>query len=1730
MRLVHLPLLLAALAVPALAATFPTTWTPVAINPGDGGVEYLGDPAGDGQGNGRDIVGTNENPAFYVASDATHFFFRIRLDLSPLQSENDLRPYGWGILIDADGDVRDYDFLLMVNGITETLDYRQKTTKTLAGDPSETADVTLLSTPLVYTGPTHNIQVGPAGSSINGTPDFFLDVAISLSSFYGVNPDGGAYLNFSPSTPLMFWVGVSNSSQSIQTDLGGTLLAPGAGTLPGTVSNPVLLCTTDSACGGTTSGLICVTGTCASGCRGTDGNGCPAGQTCSSTDSTPGTCNLDPPPPAPVVLTPANGAQLADNSPTFTGTATPGTLVRVYVDLVLMGSTTAAGDGTWSFTLTGDLTDGVHGASATATNISTGATSARSATNTFLVDTTAPDAPTISSPVSGSATSDTTPVVSGTAEAGSTVRVFVDGSATPACTTTASSTGAWSCEVTPALTQGAHTVTATATDGVGNVSAPTSTVTVTIDTTAPAAPTLSAPADGAHLASASVTITGTAEAGSTVTVILDGSVAGTTTASGTGAWSFSPASSLTEGSHTVRVTATDAAGNVSPSSPTNGFTVDLTAPVAPAVASPANGSVTNTATPTLSGTAEPGSTVTVTLDGAVIGTAVATSAGTWSLTPPSSLTEGPHTVSATATDAAGNVSPASATGTFTVDLTAPASPTLASPANGAVVATASPAISGTAEAGSTVTVILDGLVVGTATASSTGAWSFTLPASLADGAHTVRATSTDGAGNVSASSPTHTFTVDTQAPAAPVIGSPATGTTTSDTTPTLTGTAEAGSTVRVFVDGGTTPACTATASSTGAWSCTVSPALTEGSHAFTATATDAAGNVSPGSSGVTLVIDATPPGAPTITTPVSGTVTREATPLVSGTAEAGSTVTVFLDGSSTPACTVVASTTGEWSCAPLTPLADGPHTVVVRTTDGAGNASPPAGSSFSVDTQAPAAPALLAPLEGATTSPFPTFSGTAEAGSTVRIFVDGATAPACTAIATPLGAFTCVAQAALAAGSRSATATATDAAGNASGTSAPRTFVVGATQPPGPPVVLAPAAGSSTSDTTPTVSGFAAPGSSVRVFVDGEATPACTATADAQGAFACDVAPALAAGAHSLVATASDASGTSGPSAPVLFTVDTQAPAAPAITAPAPGDTTGPQPLVRGTAEAGATVTVFFDGATTAACTALADASGAWACASSVALSLGAHVVTARATDAAGNASAPSADVGFTVAAGQAPAAPLLTSPAPDALLADATPRFSGTAAPLSAVAVYVDGATTPACTTTADSQGRFACTPLTALPDGAHSATATASDGTATSPPSPTVPFTIDTTPPATPVVTSPAVNASTGRQPTLAGTAEAGSTVVVRVDGLVVCQVTASSTGAWSCTLTQPLAPGAHEATATATDAAGNTSAPSSAVPFTVLAEPRAPVLVQPAAGATTTDTTPTFVGLAEPNSQVTVRVDGVVVCTATADGAGGFSCTPATPLALGAHSATVTNETAGGSASSAPRAFTVVAEPPPAPTVTSPSSGQRTSDRTPTVQGTAEPGATVRVFIDGVEVCTATADAQGRFSCAPTTPLAAGDHVVTATTTTGTGTSPPSAAVTFTVTHTPPVLTTPVDGATVTPNPTFTGTATPGSQVTVFVNGEAACTATAAADGTWSCQAQGLPPGTHAVSVRTVDGEGTTLDSAPRSVVVPPLGVRGGGCDCSAGGLEAIAGLAALLAGARRRRRGPSRSRGG
>ncbi|MBI3638682.1 MAG: adhesin, partial [Thaumarchaeota archaeon] len=179
-----------------------------------------------------------------------------------------------------------------------------------------------------------------------------------------------------------------------------------------------------------------------------------------------------------------------------------------------------------------------------------------------------------------------------------------------------------------------------------------------------------------------------------------------------------------------------------------------------------------------------------------MGSATATG-GSWSIVT-STLSDGSHTIRANATDAVGNTGANSASIILTIDTTAPVV-TITSPTNNAQVFTNMPIIQGTSsDSGSGVKKVEVSIDYGAYTlATGTTSWSYTPYGPLSVASHTVTARATDNSGKTATTSPmTFTVTVDTTAPAAPLITN--SSLTTNNKTPKIVGTAEAGSTVKLF--------------------------------------------------------------------------------------------------------------------------------------------------------------------------------------------------------------------------------------------------------------------------------------------------------------------------------------------------------------------------------------------------------------------------------------------------------------------------------------------------------------------------------------------------------------------------------------------------------------------------------------------------------------------------------------------------------------------------------------------------------------------------------------------------------------------------------------------------------------------------------------------------------------------------------------------------------------------
>ncbi|EHU2076506.1 Ig-like domain-containing protein, partial [Acinetobacter baumannii] len=870
------------------------------------------------------------------------------------------------------------------------------------------------------------------------------------------------------------------------------------------------------------------------------------------------------------------------------------TAVTVVINGVTYNATVDKTAGTWTVSVPGSGlvadADKTIDAKVTFTDAA-GNSSTVNDTQIYTLDTAAPAAPVID-PVNG------TDPITGTAEPGSTVTVTYPNGDT--ATVVAGPDGSWSVP-NPGLNDGDE-VEAIATDPAGNPSLPG---TATVDAVGPNTDGVNFTVDSvtadnvinASEASGNVTVTGVlknvpADAANTVvTVVINGQTYTATVDSTAGTWTVSvPGSDLTaDADKTIdaKVTFTDAAGNSSSVNDTQTYTIDTTAPDAPVI-NPVNG------TDPITGTAEPGSTVTVTYPDGSTTTVVAGPDGTWTVPNPG-LNDGDK-VTAIATDPAGNPSlPGTATVdavgpntdgvNFTVDSVTADNVINASEASGNVTVTGVLKNVPADAANTVVTVVINGQTYTATVDSTAGTWTVSVPGSdlTADADKTIDAkvTFTDAAGNSSSVNDTHTYTVDTVAPNAPVLDP-------INATDPVSGQAEPGSTVTVTYPDGTT--ATVVAGPDGSWSVPNPGNLVDG-DTVTATATDPAGNTSlPGTGTVSADIT-----APVVA--LDDVLTNDSTPALTGTVnDPTATVVVNVDGVDYPA---VNNGDGTWTLADntLPALTDGPHTITVTATDAAGNAGTDT-AVVTIDTTAPNAP-VLDPINA--TDPV---SGTAEAGSTVTVtYPDGTTA---TVVAGTDGSWSVPNPGNLVDGD-TVTATATDPAGN---TSLPGTGTVSA-DITAPVVALDDVL---TNDSTPALTGTVNdPTATVVVNVDGTDYPAVN-NGDGTWTLADNTLPALADGPHTITVTATDAAGNVGNDTAVV-TIDTSVPVV-SLDDLTTNDTT---PALTGAIDdPTATVVVNVDGIDYPATN---NGDGTWTLADNTlpALIDGPHTVTVTATDPAGN-------------------------------------------------------------------------------------------------------------------------------------------------------------------------------------------------------------------------------------------------------------------------------------------------------------------------------------------------------------------------------------------------------------------------------------------------------------------------------------------------------------------------------
>jgi len=467
---------------------------------------------------------------------------------------------------------------------------------------------------------------------------------------------------------------------------------------------------------------------------------------------------------------------------------------------------------------------------------------------------------------------------------------------------------------------------------------------------------------------------GKADSGVLVHIYRGNELIGQVVADANGDWSFTPRLPLADGRHVITILHEYPDGDVSDFSAPYVINVDKNVPDTPLISGVLDDegritgvigeqTITDDSRPTIEGTAEAHANIIIYDKGKQIGMAKVDADGNWSFTPEFPLADGTHLLSYAAVDRAGNASEPSVAFEFVVDTRAEkinifvADDDVGSVQgemfSGSVTDDSTPTLAGSATAGGVVSIYEGTTLLGQTNADVDGTWQFTLPA-LSEGVHTLHATVTLVAKGESAPSKPFLLTVDLTEPFKPsieqvmddagaVVGLVERDGRTDDDTPTLSGKAEAGSTVHIHANDNLLGSVLADAN--GSWTFTPARPLGDDSYAFTVKAEDKAGNLSEASDPFVITIDtvlATPPTIDSVYDDVgsktgqlvTGEETDDYRPDISGTAEAGSTVVIRDHGIEIGR--VQADGDGKWTFTPAVNLAEGAHALTAEsmTADG----------------------------------------------------------------------------------------------------------------------------------------------------------------------------------------------------------------------------------------------------------------------------------------------------------------------------------------------------------------------------------------------------------------------------------------------------------------------------------------------------------------------------------------------------------------------------------------------------------------------------------------------------------------------------------------------------------------------------------------------------------------------------------------------------------------------------
>ncbi|MEN5128286.1 BapA/Bap/LapF family large adhesin [Pseudomonas alloputida] len=1128
----------------------------------------------------------------------------------------------------------------------------------------------------------------------------------------------------------------------------------------------------------------------------------------------------------------------------------------------LLGSATVGADGRFTVTFDTPQTNGQV----------IGVTQVDAASNTSpAINVTTPDL-TPPAPLTNVVLNNNGLTLTGLGEAGATVTVHgQDG--TIIGTGLVAANGSFTLTLNSAQLNAQH-LSVTQTDAGNNTS--TAVAVTAPDFTPPTAPT------ALVLSGSGLQLTGNAEAGSTVTVRdASGNVLGTAVAGSNGTFQVTLNSAQTNG-QMLQVTATDAAGNVSPAAPYTA--ADTTPPAAVTnLAVSANGA-------TLTGDGEAGATVTVRApDGTVLGNATVAADGHFSVSlSPAAITG--ESLSVVQADAAQNVSPAQS-------VTAPGALAPATPDN-LILAADGLSVTGTAEAGSTIKVYgPNGVLLGSSPVANDGTFTVNLGSAQANGeVLQVSATGPDG----SVSLPATLLAPDTTAP------QPLTNLALSSDGLVLSGRGEAGATVTVIGEGGIDLG-TAVVDANGNFNVNLNSAQINGEQ-LSASQSDVAGNES-NSVNLTAPDRVAPDAAGNLAFAGGGS-------LLNGTGEAGAAVRVLAaDGSVLGSATVRADGTFQVSLA--SPQANGQQVQVVLT-DAAGNQSA-ASAITAPDTTPPTAPGELAVSGDGVT-----LTGRGEVGARVTV-TNPAGEEIGSATVDASGHFTITLSPALG-NAELLSFTQADAAGNVS---AVATLQTPDFTPPDPLTqVVINADGS-------VVSGLGEAGATV-IVSNAAGTVLGTGIVLADGSFSVELSPAQINN-QTLSVLQADPPGN------VSLPVNVQAPdltppaAATELRLNAAGDELG------GVGEVGATVRVYVG--ITQVGTGTVGADGTFIVELDAA-QLDGQVLQVTLTDAAGNIS----PISSVTAVDTTPPAAVV------AIINDSGTQVIGTAEAGTRVTVVNNNGDLLG-QVTVEPDGTFVLD-LNRPQINGETLTIIAQDATG----NPSVPLAVtapDLTPPVQP--TDLLLNAA---GTSMTGTAEAGSTITVRgPNNNIVGTVEVGENGQF----TVPISPAQNNGqllTVVSTDDAGNASV---AVPYQTN-DTSPPDLVTNLA---INNTFNVLTGKGEANATVTVSLDGDVIGTGVVDAAGNFQIT-LVPAAGSLATLEVTQSDGINTSAVATYLTPLIAPPVPPTDVTLGSDGL-------TLTGSAPSGVGIRVYdAAGNLIGTGVASLNGSFTLTLDAAQLNGEHI--------------------------------------------------------------------------------------------------------------------------------------------------------